>query len=120
MIYEGLVRTSEMGEDANILGIKLDEGTLRVGASNFMRRSLGIDYEALPDSVVAKYYNMNAFDISLRYANSVVKAQQMAKAYGDPFAELAQHDEFHRLTMKFGATKKVEQMSERPYKSLMT
>lgn len=106
LIYEGLVRTSEMGEDANILGIKLDEGTLRVGASNFMRRSLGIDYEALPDSVVAKYYNMNAFDISLRYANSVVKAQQMAKAYGDPFAELAQHDEFHRLTMKFGATKK--------------
>lgn len=121
-IYDAVMRTKEMGEDANLLMImnnaqeaaalgadiskfEVDQGVLRLGSSNFMKRSFDIDYDALPDSPVMKYYQTNVKDVITRYSNVNIKVQEMARVYGDPFAELFQIEEYHRLLMKHGKTK---------------
>ena len=111
MIVEALQRTTEMGEDANILamgdtlGLATDASTLKLGSSNFMKRSFDLDYDRLVASPIMEFYQTNISDIVIRYSNVGVKAQEIAKAYGDPFAELGQLRENHRLLMKYGKTK---------------
>ena len=112
-ILENIMHTTEMGEDANILGMRNSDGltmsqreTLKLGSANFIRRSINVDYRELVESPVFKYYEQNIKDITVRYFNSTVKSQEMAVSYGDPFAEFIQHSEFHRLLASKGGTKK--------------
>jgi hypothetical protein len=112
-IYENIMHTTEMGEDANILNMRNPDGltmaqreTLKLGSANFIRRAINIDYRELFDSPVIKYYETNAKDIITRMANSTIKAQEMTVAYGDPFAEFTQASELHRLLLIKGKTKK--------------